>query len=277
MEKLNIPYFAERKELFKFLLENKDILIAQKKAVLKHADGISFNNVFFSEKQNAYKANRPIGIDFSEIKVRAIINTTNIMDSHADVHLPGLWKKSLSENRLIMHLQEHKMQFDKIISDGNDLKAYTKSYTWEDLGFKFEGETEALVFDSTVKKDRNKYMHEQYGNGHVKNHSVGMRYVKLVLCINEPDDSAYGAEFEAWEKYFPMIVNAEEAEEKGYFWAIKEAKVIEGSAVPLGSNYATPTLDNNLKSEPGNHSENNEPAKATLPYNYLIQNLTFQR
>ena len=57
-------------------------------------------------------------------------------------------------------------------------------------------------------------------------------------------------EFEAWEKYYPMIANKELADSKGYFWAVKEAKMIEESAVPVGSNSITPTLENNMKSEP---------------------------
>jgi len=102
----------------------------------------------------------------------------------------------------------------------------------------------------------------QYANGYVKNHSVGMRYVQLVFCVN---DYNFGAEFEAWEKYFPMIANKEAAEEKGFFWAVKEAKVIEGSAVPLGSNWITPTLDNNAKQKPSEDTskQNNEPPEGT--------------
>ena len=83
-------------------------------------------------------------------------------------------------------------------------------------------------------------MLNQYKQGNVKNHSVGMQYVKLIMAVNDED---YGAEFEAWEKYYPLIANKAEADAHGYFWAVKEAKVIEGSAVPIGSNRATPTLD----------------------------------
>lgn len=132
------------------------------------------------------------------------------------------------------------MSFAKIISKGKDLKATAKTYTWKELGFDFEGSTEALTFDSTVRAERNKQMFDLYRKGEVDNHSVGMRYVKLILAIN---DEEYGAEFDAWEKYYPEIANKETADAEGFFWAVKEAKVIEGSAVPLGSNFATPTLD----------------------------------
>ena len=277
---LKIPYFETKKELFNFLIDNKEQLIAQKKSEIKKADGYAFNNVFYDTKEKAYKTNIPIIGEIPELKVRAIINTTNIMDSHLDVHIPGLWNKSIRENKMIMHVREHKSNdFDYIISDGDMLNVFTKKYSWGEIGFNYEGETEALVFDSTIKaineSPRNPYMFDQYSKGFVKNHSVGMIYVKLIMCINDKD---YGAQFEAWEKYYPMVSNKEMAEESGFFWAVKEAKIIEGSAVPLGSNIATPTFDNNLKTkvEPpqGTQQNNNQkPLQSTIDLGKLINNL----
>jgi len=264
---IEIPQFETTKELHKFLHENKDRLIAQKKAITKEADGFAFSHKISTNKsiEGVNKANEPIENPPETLAVKAIINTTNLLDSHMDVHIPGIWDKSLQENKMIMHLQEHQMKFDKVIADSSDLQAFTWTYGWAELGFsEFEGQTQALVFDSNVKQDRNPFMHEQYAKGRVKNHSVGMRYVKLILCMN---DEEYGAEFEAWEKYYPAIVNPEVADKKGYFWAVTEAKVIEGSAVLLGSNFATPTLDNNgeskttPKAEPGKTTQELEPEK----------------
>jgi hypothetical protein len=246
---MKIPDFNTKKELFAFLAENKQTLIAQKKAEIKHADGVLFGIVTDNNVSKAAGGE-------NQSQVKAIINTTNLMDSHKDVHIPGLWAKSLKENKNIMHIQEHKMSFESIISDGADLKTTTKEYKWKELGYAFEGNTEALVFDSTIKATRNPFMMKQYRDGNVKNHSVGMQYVKLVLCINDEDS---GAEYEAWEKYYPMIANKSTADGYGYFWAVKEAKVIEGSAVPIGSNFATPTLD--IKEPPESTPE--EPSKDT--------------
>ena len=233
---IQIPDFSTKAEKIAWLVTNKEKVIEMKKAAIKHADGISFSIPgTFGVMQKASS-----GSNKTELMVKAVINTTNLMDSHYDVHIPGLWDKSLNENKMIMHLQEHNMSFDKIISDGDDLKAYVQSYTWKELGFNFSGKTQALIFDSNVKADVNPFMFKQYSNGRVKNHSVGMRYVKLIFAVS---DDQYGAEYEAWEKYYPEIANKEVADSVGYFWVVKEAKVIEGSAVPLGSNYATPTLE----------------------------------
>lgn len=238
---ITIPTFETKQELYKFLVENKEALIAQKCSTIKEADGFGASPVLLDELgENGFANKSETGDAPSSIKSRLVINTTNIMDSHKDVHIPGLWTKSIRENKRILHVQEHKSyEFNKIIASGDDLKVSTKTYTWRELGYDADGETEALIFDSTIKRDRNPYMFDQYMKGYVTNHSVGMQYVKLGMAINSDD---YPAEKALWDKYFPEIVNFKDAEKQGYFWAVTEAKVHEGSSVPLGSNPITPTL-----------------------------------
>lgn len=273
MERIEIPEFESKSKLQQFLFENKCKLIAQKKAITKEADGIGLASLQFANKKGANKAD-PIDINNTdEIYVKAIINTTNVIDSHMDLHIPGIWNKTVSENKNMLHVQEHKSyEFKSIIADGNDLEAVIKTYTWKSLGYDFKGSTEALQFNSTVKRKRNKYMFEQYADGNVKNHSVGMRYVKIVMCIDNKD---YGAEYEAWEKYLPMAVNKEVAENRGYFWAVTEAKAIEGSAVPLGSNWITPTLSVDKDIEPSKDTHKQEAEKSLQRANELLTKLKF--
>jgi hypothetical protein len=247
------------------LSENKQTLIAQKKSAVKYADGIVFSNPVINIKDKAVKAGAIDTNEINEIKIKAVINTTNWLDSHMDVHLPGIWSKSLQENKFLMHVQEHKsFEFDKIISEGDDLKASTQTYTWKELGFNVAGKTEALVFDSNVKKERNPYMFNQYAKGYVKNHSVGMRYVKIMMAINDED---YPTEKEIWDKYYPEIANKESADAMGFFWAVKEAQVIEGSAVPMGSNIITPTLSVGKDNGAGITTPDDEAAKKALREN----------
>jgi len=256
---LDIPKFKTNKELYTFLVENKETLLNQKKSVVKYADGISSNVTLVKD----FESTKGINVNKeseNEITVKAIINTTNIMDSHSDVHIKGLWNKSIKENKRILHVQEHKSQeFDKIISSGKDLEVSVKDFQWKELGFNANGSTEALVFDSTVKSSRNNYMFEQYKGGFVDNHSVGMQYVKLDLAIN---DDEFEKEMDFWNKHIENVINKEDAIAQGYFWVVTEAKVIEGSAVPMGSNPITPTLE--TKNEPLEDTQPNkdEAAKA---------------
>ena len=246
---MKTPIFNTKEEMFRFLKENKSLLIAEKKSTLKKADSINFSLPVEGKHENTYKSLDVLEIaDISTIKVSVAINTTNIMDSHSDVHIPNIWKKSLAEQKNFILLQEHEMAFDKVISDtkNNGLTAFAKNYSWKNLGFDLEGNTQALIFEGEVSKNRNEFMFNQYAKGFVNEHSVGMQYLNLLLCMNS--DSKYDIEEKAnWDKYINSVVNADKAKEQGYFWAVTEAKIIEGSAVVKGSNFATPTISISTK------------------------------
>jgi hypothetical protein len=260
--KITIPNFETKKELYKFLVDNQEALIAQKCSTTKEADGFGASSIVLEALGADGFAVKADGINPTEIKARLVINTTNILDSHGDVHIKGLWNKSVKENKRMLHVQEHKSnEFNKIIASGDDLKASVKTYTWKELGYDAEGDTEALVFDSTIKQERNPYMFDQYSKGYVNNHSVGMRYVKMGLAVNDDD---YPAGKALWDKHIGDIVNHADAEAKGYFWAVTEAKAIEGSSVPLGSNPITPTLSAVPKEEAPVVNEKLEAIKAFL-------------
>lgn len=252
--------YESKQQMFTDLRVNKSAIIAQKKMVTKECDTVSFAPTIATIDATKYDA-----VDLSAINViksELVINTTNLMDSHRDVHLKSIWKKSVKEKKDLYLLQEHQMKFDKIITD--KVKASVKEISWQELGFNYKGTTEALIFSVEIDKQRNPYMFEQYGKGYVKNHSVGMRYVTIELAMNS--DSKWDEEEKAvWDKYINEVANKEEAEEQGYFWAVTEAKIVEGSAVPVGSNIATPVLSIDFKEaaesgtsvniEPGNHSQ----------------------
>lgn len=268
---MKLPAFANKSELFKFLKENKAALIAEKKYSIKHGDCVQHIVLNEDATEPIIKSiSKPEEFTGKEVKASVVINTTNIMDSHNDVHLPGLWSKSLKETKLLYLLEEHKMSFRNIISD--DVKATTKTFTWKELGYDAPGTTQALVFITTIDKTRNEYMFDQYLKGRVKNHSVGMNYVKLDLALNS-DERYDQVEREVWYKYINEIVNKEQVEAQGFFWAVTEAKVIEGSAVPIGSNIITPVLSLEEKDEPpyGTHKKI-EPGKPTqINYESLLK------
>lgn len=252
-----LPTFKTDKELFDYIVENEEDILWSKKQTIKHADSFEFHAI----QTKSIEADKTDFIGKDEIDAVLVINTTNILDSHKDVHIKGLWDKSLQENTRIKHMQEHGRSFDKIIADKDDLKAYVKDYTWKQLGYDAEGKTQALVFESKIKKDRNPYMFKQYAEGNVDNHSVGMRYVKMVTCINDED---YEKEYEAYQKYSKHVINKAELEKTKVFWAVTEAKAIEGSAVPDGSNPITPIIS--MKSNP----ESIEDKKESAIKNWLL-------
>lgn len=229
--------FATKEELYSYLKQNKDILVAQKKSATKYADSCIFD-CEIERKSDASKADDSSN-DSVNLKVKSVINTTYLLDSHGDVHIDGLWNKSLKDRRKTYLLQEHSMTFKGVITD--IVKPSVKMMNWSELGYNYTGQTQALIFDSEIEKSRNEYMYNQYKDGHVDNHSVGMQYVSISLAVNSTD-TYYQEEKAVWDKYISNIANKKTAEEKGYFWAVTEARLIEGSAVPIGSNFVTPTL-----------------------------------
>lgn len=255
--------FNSQEELFKALKENKQSLVALKKSTEKRADSVSYINSETS-KIIANKEESGTNTEIDKLQVKVVINTTNFIDSHNDLHINGIWNKSVNDNanKGFLHLQEHDRDFDKVISD--NAKGYVESVSWKSLGLPYNGKTEALIFDSVIEKKRNEFMFKQYANGWVKNHSVGMRYVKIDLAINS-DAEWDKDEKELWDKYYSVVANKEVADERGYFWVVSEAKIIEGSAVVMGSNSATPTLsvENKTEAEEITSEIKEEPTEVT--------------
>ena len=175
-----IPKFASHTDLKDFIATklngDKKKLYSLKKAAVKLAEPITYVHPTNEKiKQNANKG----------LQVRAIINTSNILDSHGDVHIPGLWTKSIKENKNFLHLQEHKQNFSHVISQEGTMSA--KTIAWSELGFDYEGETQALVFDSDLTNSDNEYMVNLYKKGKVNQHSVGMQYVKMLIAVDSEE------------------------------------------------------------------------------------------
>lgn len=264
---ITIPTFEEKTALFDWLIANKSALTAQKKSAVKFADAVSFLAPLITEKGDTVKQ-ESIPASATQIKVRSVINTTKLLDSHDDVHIDGLWSKSIMETKDNYLVNQHDFTFEGIITD--KVNVFTKMMSWKDLGYNYSGQTQALIYDSTIDKEDSPMMFDMYRKGKVKQHSVGMRYIKLEMAIN---DKRYEKEQAVWDKYITHIVNKEDAEANGYFWAVTEAKNFEGSAVVKGANFATPTMNvTQTKNEPP--STRSEPDKSThIDYTGLLNEL----
>ena len=251
--------FSTKKEAFKHLIENKKLIIAEKKLKVKEADALPYYGSIQNENKEIVKAGNVEGLkDATTIKVVAVSNACNYYDSHGDVSIKGSWNRTAKNTQDGLHLQEHQMKYDKLISD--DVSFEVESKTWKDLGYPYEGETECLVMYSKVQKEDNPYMFDKYIKGKVKNHSSGLRYIDAEFAINNNADWAK-EEKAVWDKYYPTIVNKEDVDERGYFLAVKEQKIIENSAVLKGSNPATPTIS--VESADGTSNKTEDPTQVT--------------
>ncbi len=164
---IQFPIFASKKEFHDFLHEKKSDVIFQKKAAIKYTDSLAIAAVMQANEMEgkrlagvdkAFKAEEEMNLPDGTIKVRSIINSINIIDSHMDLHLPGIWKQSLLSKRQRYLLNQHKQSFEGVIS--RDVTPTAKKLDWSVLGYYYEGKTECLVYDSIIRPDVNPYMYE---------------------------------------------------------------------------------------------------------------------
>jgi len=267
---MNLP--KDRTERLKYLAANKKDLIEFKKSSFKMADSFGSNRI---EKQvcKALNTNYQDDIESGIITRKIIGNTYLWMDSHDDVHLPNLFSKSVKEREgKIWHLHDHLKQITAKVGEFKEV--VEEDMLWTDLGVNKAGSTQVLSAVSDISKKRNESIFEDYLKGFIDQHSVGMYYVKIDLAINDPDEKEA---FALYNSLIDRIGNRSKVEEQGFFWAVKEAKLIEISAVLEGSNEITQTIVNqpplgtDSEKSRQSHIDTQEKAKLEL-YKSLIIN-----
>jgi len=255
-----MKYSDELKSRFRDLVKNKAKYIALKKAESKACDVVEavFDTDYAVSKMiiSSKDDNMEEGI----IKRTIVGNTYGWMDSHKDVHIPGIFTKSINENKNMFHLHDHEFKINSEV--GDPIKTYEQTVPLKALGIDKRGTATALLMDSAIKREYNSKIFNKYLAGKINQHSVGMIYVKMYLCVN---DDEFKEEYANWKNYIPYVINEDDALENGYFWAVTEAKLIEISCVLAGSNVLTPTMPVKSLGEPDDstHLRNPEPGAPT--------------
>lgn len=242
--------FIDKSEMFEWLKVNKTEIINLKKSAVKFSDPMS---CLYKVEKTVVKSLAPKeAIKFGDY-VYPVINTTNYLDSHDDVHIDGIWNKSVKEQQgNVYFVVDHKLEVDKIISRQNEVEMMVEPMTWKDLGFDLEGSTQALIFKALLTDRSLKAAFDSLKENDPVQYSVRMQYVTLFMAVNSTD-SGYKEEYSAWNKYYQNISNKQKVDDQGFFFAVTDAKIYkEGSMVLAGSNDATRTLYN---LEPTKHSE----------------------
>lgn len=246
--------FDTKESMFKELLERKEELFALKKAAIKETDGCDLNIM----KTSATKADQERKLAIGDI-VSNVINTTNYLDSHDDVHLSTVWDKTVDEQQgKVYHVADHELKSGKVVSYPNEVTMSLKQMSWRDLGINADGVTVALIYDSLMTDKTNPDVFKAYRDKAPVQHSIRMQYVNIKLALNDPESK------DAYALYLgtlPQILNRDKAEEQGYFFVVSEAKIYkEGSTVLFGSNDITPFLGfKNTQEEPSKDTPN-EPS-----------------
>ncbi|HEX4888573.1 MAG TPA: hypothetical protein VFV37_11050 [Luteibaculaceae bacterium] len=248
--RIEIPKFDSQKDLFRHLIDNKKELITQKKSMPITSDIVGFSPAL---KRAALKA-----ADNGELILEVIANLSNWYDSHQDVMLPGSWANSIAQKgKNIPMIHDHIHSVTSIVAETLDVYAAPVNVSL--LGYESDVKSsEALIFKIKPIEKLNPTVYNLYKMGLIKQHSIGLQYVNIELAVNDPDEET---EYKAYQKYYPQIINKSDVDKNGYFWAIKEAKIFENSAVLFGSNSMTPVLTTN---QPPQGTEGNKQNLFTL-------------
>lgn len=278
-----IPPDLTGKALFKFLRENKQALIAAKKSVLKTTEPFAYaptvgksnlkvlkdgrivkaDNVDADDDQEGTDDAGTMIPDSDSIHVTVVANTALWCDSQLDVLLPDCWKNSIKQRKgMISHLHDHIHQIEAKV--GEVAKIYSKDIKLTDLGLNQVGSTQCLIFETDVMRSYNEKIFNQYKLGKINQHSIGLQYVKISMCINDEESEK---EYDFWNKYFPLVINQDVVKERGYFWVVSEIKLLENSCVLFGSNELTPTLDVKADTDPEPHKST--PTEQPPPFDFM--------
>lgn len=263
--KLSIPQFKDKKELYKYLITNKQELFDLKKSATKHADAVGMGSAY--EFKRLKTTHLPQDDLESGVAYRSIIgNTYYWLDSHDDVHVKGIFTKTIKENGDKMrHTHDHVQQLTAKV--GNFTSVYEKEVAWKDLNVNKAGNTICLIADSTIKERFNKQIFDDYVNGDIDQHSVEMIYVKMALAVNDKDEKE---EYKNWQSVFPLLGNPEKALEQGYFFIQSESKLKAISCVIEGSNSLTGTIEPD-KSTQSNIEPSKDTRKRGIDYDKLMK------
>jgi len=174
-----------------------DILIFKKSQIQKSCDkGVSVNCkaldlVKFSDQLKSIK----IDDNFYYIAV----NSTGVLDSHEDLHVEGLWNKSIKEQQGRNYLvEDHQLDIKSVIVRKEHIEMFTASIPFTMLGLPYEGNTQALVYKFPKNQVKNEKLKEWLDSGDAIEASVRMQYVTFDLCMdtNDPDDATAKANYD---------------------------------------------------------------------------------
>lgn len=240
----------------RFLIENKRAIKSAKKNTFK-----TFAPISTTYSRKSKSATKMLNMDIGEGEFFIVGNSIGFFDSHSDVSMKGSWDKTVRERgNSIPIIKDHRMLVENLFA--KNLGTSIQSVPIRDLNYDKEGETDVL---GALIKPIDEDMSMRYENGLIKEHSVGLWYQDLRLAVNDPESEG---EYKVWTENIDKVINKEDAEGNGFFWAVFEQKLIEISAVVLGSNPYTPALKQD--SEPPKNIRNDPPNGNRKSQDYSI-------
>lgn len=244
--------FSSKEEMFKEIKTNLSTIIDFKKSLIQKScdKGVAVNCKVINTSHLDEESTKAIQFDPAYYYIA--VNTTKVLDSHDDLHINGIWNKSIQEQQGKVYLTvDHELEIDKIVVKKEYIEMFTANLSFASMGFKYQGNTQALIYK--FRKDRIIHVKakEWLESGDPIEASVRMQYVTIEFAMdsNNPEDAT---EKGRYDMYINSIANKDDFDYIPYFFVIKEAKNVRESAlVVAGSNHVTGNVtQQSKKSEP---------------------------
>lgn len=240
--------FADKEALIKYVKDNlTQIIDAKKVEQFSYNKGLavsckSLNGTKLTVSEKAIE----VDDDYWYIAV----NTTNILDSHDDLHVNGIWNTTVKDQQGKNYLVDtHSITIDTTIVKKEHIEMFVATVAFEALGYPYKGDTQVLVYKfrkDQVIHDKARYWLE---SGDEIQASVRMRYVTIEFALdsNAPEDEVFKKRY---VEYLGKIANRQDFDYIPYFFIVKEAiNQRESSLVPFGSNHVTGNIINTTVTE----------------------------
>jgi hypothetical protein len=127
--------FDTKELMFAELKANKELIIKEKKAnIYKSCD----KGVGIVAKSLKLEANKDIFKEDNSYYIA--VNTTNVLDSHGDLHIKGIWNKTVNEQQQKNYLLlDHKMEMGSVAVKKENVEMFLADIPFSSVGKAFEG------------------------------------------------------------------------------------------------------------------------------------------
>lgn len=258
--------FTNKEELFSSLRENISLIIDAKKADIQKSCekglSVSCKSLDLLKFEDQTK-----GVKIDDAYYYIAVNTTKVLDSHNDLHVDGLWTKSIKEQQGNNYLvADHALCIDDVIVRKEYIEVFTAKLPFSLLGKPYSGDTQALIYKFPKDKVIHSKAKEWLESGDQIEASVRMQYVTIEFAMdsNAPQDAT---EKKRYDEFIGVIANKDDFEYIPYFFVVKEAKnVRESSLVVFGSNSSTGNINN---IEPTKVTQTDPPASSQKSNSFL--------
>lgn len=239
--------FKTENDLFFALKENLDDILALKKAKIQKSCEKGVGIPFKPLKSQILEENiKEFATDDNYYYIA--VNATKVLDSHGDVHIDGLWKKTVKEQQGKNYLvADHKLEMNKVIARKGNIEMFTAEIPFSAIGKSYQGNTQVLIYKVAKDKIIHPLAKEWLESGEDIEGSVRMRYVQIKTAMDSAREEDK-EEAKTYNEYINQIANKDEFERIPYFFVVTEAEnVKESSLVLFGSNSSTGLLNNTGK------------------------------